>query len=75
MRTSIQLVEHPVLFLMLTGGFRTAVAVVALDDSQMGDSEQAGVRICDGCGARMFYLGMLPKSDQNQLSSFSDAPA
>jgi hypothetical protein len=60
MRVSIPLVEHTVLFLMLTDGFRAAVAVAAPDDSHMGDSEHAKVRTCDGCGVRMLYLGMLP---------------
>ena len=54
--------EHPVQFLTLTGGFRAAVAVALHDDSYMGESDQAKIRICDGCGKPMIYLGKLPQS-------------
>jgi len=46
---------------MLVGGFRAAVAVVLQNDSHMDESDQAKIRICDGCDKPMTYLGKLPK--------------
>jgi hypothetical protein len=59
---SVCLAEHPVTFLMLIGGFRTALSVALCNDSGMGGSDQARTRICDGCGRPMSYLGKLPQA-------------
>jgi hypothetical protein len=47
---------------MLIGAFRAAVAVALHNDSHMGESDQAMLQICDGCGAPMTYVGKLPRA-------------
>jgi hypothetical protein len=47
---------------MLIDGFRAVVAVALHNDSHMGESDQARIRMCDGCAEPMTYLGKLPQS-------------
>jgi hypothetical protein len=47
---------------MLIAGFRAAVAVALHNDSHMGESDQAKIRICDRCGKPMTSLGKLPQA-------------